>query len=129
MTPWSGRASALHRECACSILVPIDFSECSKKALRYAVPLAQQFNATVSLLYVIPANYPVGEFGMIDFAYFEKEMRLSGERQLAELVKTEVGTKAAAQTRVRAGRPVAQILAQAQEEGSDLLIAWSGSMT
>ena len=26
-----------------SILVPIDFSECSKKALRYAVPLAQQF--------------------------------------------------------------------------------------
>lgn len=104
------------------ILVPIDFSECSKKALRYAVPLAQQFNASVVLLYVIPANYPVGEFGMIDFAYFEKEMRTSGERQLTELAKSEVGTKAAAQTLVRVGRPVAQVLAVAKDEGADLIV-------
>lgn len=104
------------------ILVPIDFSECSKKALRYAVPLAQQFGASVSLLYVIPANYPVGEFGMIDFAYFEKEMRTSGEKQLAELVQTEVGSKVPSSTRVRVGRPVAQVLAHAQEEGVDLIV-------
>jgi hypothetical protein len=34
------------------ILVPIDFSECSKKALRYAVPLAEQFGAALTVLYL-----------------------------------------------------------------------------
>ncbi len=32
------------------ILVPIDFSDCSKKALQYAVPFAKQFGATITLL-------------------------------------------------------------------------------
>jgi hypothetical protein len=32
-----------------NILVPIDFSECSVKALEYAVPLATQYDATITL--------------------------------------------------------------------------------
>src|SRR5262245_23755216 len=32
------------------ILVPIDFSDCSKKALRYAVALAKQFGARLHLV-------------------------------------------------------------------------------
>ena len=36
-----------------SILVPIDFSPPSKKALAYAVPFAQQFGAKVTLLHVV----------------------------------------------------------------------------
>ena len=29
-----------------NILVPIDFSDCSKKALHYAIPYAKEFGAT-----------------------------------------------------------------------------------
>src|SRR5262245_36189616 len=42
------------------ILVPIDFSACSKKALQYAVPLARQFGASLALLHIVPMSYPVG---------------------------------------------------------------------
>src|SRR5438445_5987076 len=47
------------------ILVPVDFSECSKKALQYALPLARQFDAELTLLHVVqpypavPEMYPV----------------------------------------------------------------------
>ena len=44
-----------------SILVPIDFSKTSQTALEYAVPLAEQFGAKVTLLHAIePLPYPVG---------------------------------------------------------------------
>ena len=36
-----------------SILVPIDFSVSSKKALEYAVPFARQFGAKLTLLHVV----------------------------------------------------------------------------
>lgn len=36
-----------------NILVPLDFSEMSLKALRYAVPFAKQFNAKITLVHVV----------------------------------------------------------------------------
>jgi len=36
-----------------SVLVPIDFSAASKKALRYALPFARQFGAKLTLLHVV----------------------------------------------------------------------------
>jgi universal stress protein A len=43
-----------------SILVPIDFSKISQKALDYAVPFAKQFAAKITLLHAIePPPYPV----------------------------------------------------------------------
>ena len=80
------------------ILVPIDFSDCSKKALRYAIPLAKQHQAGIALLYVVaaPAYYAVGDGGGFnylsfepDYASVEAEMRVSGERQLSALAATE----------------------------------------
>ena len=41
------------------ILVPIDFSEYSKKALQYTIDFAKHFNAEIILVYVIePLMYP-----------------------------------------------------------------------
>lgn len=43
-----------------SILVPIDFSKISQKALDYAVPLAKQFGAKITLLHAIePPPYSI----------------------------------------------------------------------
>ena len=39
------------------ILVPIDFSDCAKKALQYAIPLAKEHQAALTLLYVVPPSY------------------------------------------------------------------------
>src|SRR6266567_375548 len=73
------------------ILVPIDFSDCSKKALQYAVPFAKQFGATITLLHVVQGNYVGGpEFGALDFPLTEIELKKSAEKQLAELAAADV---------------------------------------
>src|SRR2546430_14004699 len=67
------------------ILVPIDFSDCSKKALQYALPLAKQHQAAITLLYVVPLSYAVGEYGGIDYVSLEAETRASADKALSAL--------------------------------------------
>ena len=40
------------------ILVPVDFSPLSKKALQYAIKLAREFNAAVNLFHVVEPEIP-----------------------------------------------------------------------
>jgi nucleotide-binding universal stress UspA family protein len=104
------------------ILVPIDFSGCAKKALQYAIPLAQEHEAAITLLYVVPTNYGLGEYGGIDYASLEGEMRASGEKQLAKLVVDEVRGEVPADTLLRAGSPAAEIIEVAKSLGADLIV-------
>jgi len=104
------------------ILVPVDFSECSQKALAYAIPFAKQFGADLILLHVVPANYPVGEFGMIDVAFMEKELRVSGEKQLQRLIEQRIPIELTSKAFVRVGRPVSEIVQIAREEQADVIV-------
>jgi|KBSSwiStaDraftv2_1062776.scaffolds.fasta_scaffold506533_2 nucleotide-binding universal stress UspA family protein len=105
------------------ILVPIDFSDCSKKALQYAIPFAKQFGATITLLHVVHVNYIGGpEVGALDFPLIEADLRKSAEKQLAELAATEVQPQAAGGTLVRIGQEVVEIVGAAKELESDLII-------
>ena len=105
------------------ILVPIDFSDCSKKALQYAVPFAKQFGATITLLHVVHVNYSGGpEFGALDFPLAEADLRKSAEKQLAELAAADVQEQAVAETLVRTGQEVMEIVGAAKELESDLII-------
>jgi len=48
------------------ILVPVDFSGCSKKALEYAIPLAKQFDAELTVLHVLQPYTPILEMAPVD---------------------------------------------------------------
>lgn len=104
------------------ILAPIDFSDCSKKALQYAIPLAKQHEATITLLYVVPTNYAVGEYGGIDYTSLEAQMRTSGETQLRALAANEVRGEVASDTLIRAGSPATEILEAARSLPADLIV-------
>jgi nucleotide-binding universal stress UspA family protein len=104
------------------ILVPVDFSECSKKALQYAIPFARQFQADLTLLHVVQATYYVGDFGTIDTALLETEMRKSAEKQLADLVAKEVGKDLRCQSVLRSGRVVSEIVDVAKQVETDVII-------
>lgn len=105
------------------VLVPIDFSDCSKKALKYAVPFARQFGATIQLIHVVPMNYFVGsEFGAIDFPLMEADLKKSAQKQLDAFVAEEIGSDATAEAAVRAGQPVHEIVAAARQGEADLII-------
>ena len=85
-----------------NILVPIDFSKSSQKALEYALPLARQFGAKITLLHAIepPAyamdlNYiPMSEG--FPTASMKKELEALGNRiiepELLKDVIVQVGT-------------------------------------
>ena len=45
-----------------AILVPIDFSPASKRALRYACTLAERFDASIHLMHVLYNPYMMGAF-------------------------------------------------------------------
>lgn len=105
------------------VLVPVDFSECSRKALQYAVPLARQFGARIALVHVMPANYFVGsEFGPVDFPVPEVEWREGSERELQAIAAREVGEELAGGVFVRQGQPAHEIAACAAEWEADLIV-------
>lgn len=106
------------------ILVPIDFSDHSRKALRYAIPFAEQFDASIDLIYVVePTVYPADfSFGQVGFPAIEDELRKRGGEELDELIGSEIGKRLKAKRVVRTGKAFYEILLYAKEEKMDLII-------
>ena len=105
-----------------NILVPIDFSDCAKKALEYAIPFAREHDGTVTAVYVVPPVYGVGEYGGVDFTGLEAEARAYSEKRLNALLAQEVAGKVPAETLVRSGPPALEIIEVARNLPADLII-------
>ncbi len=113
------------------ILVRVNFSDCSKKALQYAIPFAKEHQAALTLLYVVapPGYYAVGDGGGFNYGAFqpdygaiEAELRDSGGKQLADLVTNVIHRQVSTETSVRSGQPAFEIIEAAKELPADLII-------
>jgi nucleotide-binding universal stress UspA family protein len=106
------------------ILVPIDFSEHSKNALKYAIPFAQQFIASIDLLYVVePTVYPADfSFGQVGFPNVEDELRKRGAEELDELIDRVIAGRVRARRVIKTGKPFYEINEYAREANMDLII-------
>ena len=106
------------------IIVPIDFSEYSKKAFRYAIDFAHTFRAEMVLVYVVePIVYPADfSFGQVALPSMERELLERGEEQLKDLIAKEVPDGIVARTAVRSGKPFVEIIQAAKEESAELII-------
>lgn len=98
------------------ILVPVDFSECSSKALAYAVPFARQFGAELVLLHVVVPYPSMPEMGPID-AETVQEARAS----LAKVVE-HLPADVHSQNRLVTGMADVQIVQEAERCEADLVI-------
>jgi universal stress protein A len=98
------------------ILVPLDFSECSQKALQYALPFARQFGAELFLLHVVRPYVTV-----IEMAPVEMESAEEAQEGLDKL-QAMTGTGVASRTLIRTGTPYYEITTAAKEFDIDLII-------
>ena len=105
------------------VLVPVDFSPGSRKALQYALPLVRQFGARLALVHVLPANYFVGsEFGPVDFPVPEAEWEENSNRELKALAEELASPEVRVETFVRHGQAAHEIAAFGLEWGADLMV-------
>ena len=106
------------------ILVPIDFSENSKKALRYAQSFAEQFGAGLDLLHVVePTIRPEGYMIMPAALEGRTVARMNErEQQLANLRRREIGKRIKGETIVHMGKPSREIINLAKAKKVDLII-------
>jgi len=104
-----------------NILVPVDFSDCSEKALRYAMPLAEQNKAAITLLHVT-AGCVTGGFSAVDYVQLRGEMRASAEHQLSELVAQQKNDEVKVEFRTAEGDAGSEIIAAARTLPADLIV-------
>lgn len=111
------------------ILVPIDGSDTSERALREAIKLADG-KAQLRLLHVVEEVYPLDAEGyaFIDYAALRDVARSSGERLLAKAGETARQAGVAVETSLREaeGDRVANVIdAEAHNWPADLIVIGS----
>lgn len=113
------------------ILVPIDFSDFSKNALRYAIQFAENFQAKVYIVYVIePMVYPSDfSLGQVAIPNVEYDMQDRAKSELDNLIKNEITTSLETEIIIRAGKPFVEIIDVAAEKDIDLIIIATHGLT
>lgn len=103
------------------LLVPIDFSDCSKHALRYALAFAKQFDARITLVSVVLDTHTSFDFAVPAYVSEMDERKMRYAAKLEELAKQELDS-VRFKTVVRVGRPYEEIALVARESDADLIV-------
>lgn len=106
------------------VLVPIDFSDYSKNALKYAVNFVELFKAELFLIYVVePVIYPPDfSMGQIAIPSIDLEMDKRAIDELNKLAEQEIPVEVKVKSIVKTGKPFIEIIETASEENIDLII-------
>jgi len=106
------------------ILVPVDFSDNSRKVLRTATELAGVFGAELSVVFVVQSFDEYSGFFVshVPIAQFEEEMVRSAEDKMNSFIKEALPADTAVQTQVLTGDVAETIVEHAARTGIDLIV-------
>lgn len=104
------------------ILVPVDFSEASRKAVTYGLTLAGQFNARLIIAHIVPESSALAYAFPTETFEIERVQEEKAQAEIKSLVPAEYRTQHDIQTIVRTGSIEAELLGIVQNEGVDLVI-------
>ena len=107
-----------------NILVPIDFSDYSKNALKYAADFAEQFHSKIILIYVVePVIYPADfSMGQVAIPSADIELNARSEEELKILAKRDIPPHIEVEIIIKTGKPFMEINETASEKDVDLII-------
>ncbi len=103
------------------VLVPVDFSEPSRQALRYALSLAKSFNAEIRLLHVVEAVVLPPDVAVVNPAALAEALSEEAAKCLSKW-REEAAAEGPVLEELRAGTPPREIVEAAGESAVDLII-------
>jgi nucleotide-binding universal stress UspA family protein len=114
------------------ILVPVDFSAHSERAVRYAAGLAGRLGATLELVHVVEDPFASGAWNpetyIPNVEELLEELTADAEQRLQTL-KATVTDRVRVKTTVLVGRPSHAIAKYAEEAGAHLIVMGSHGRT
>jgi nucleotide-binding universal stress UspA family protein len=114
-----------------TILVPVDFSSCSREGLRYAIAFANEFGAKIILLHATYLGYVYSSEGtaIYDIPGLQKAARKTAGRKMRELERSVNFGGVKFETAFTDGSPVIDICAFAKDHDVDLIITSTHGFT
>ena len=103
------------------ILVPIDFSEGSKMALPYAIGIARDFGATVSLAHVVPSTTPA-DLTHLGIVLEEKRLLKQAQGLMRQFRANQLPSDTGGKDFVLSGSPAPEICRLAAKATFDLIV-------
>lgn len=102
------------------ILVPLDLSGNSRRALRYAIPLAEKFRGEIFLLHVLPLRLTNPDFAFVEV---EKEpVKREANAKLREIQQTISPSSLCQRTIIGVGHAAEEIIAVADRVAADVIV-------
>jgi nucleotide-binding universal stress UspA family protein len=114
-----------------TILVPVDFSGCSRDGLQYAIGFANEFGAKIILLHATYLGYVYSSEGtaLYDIPALQKAARKNAERHMREFMRTVSFGRAKFETAFTDGSPVLDICSFAKDHNVDVIITSTHGLT
>ena len=113
------------------ILLPIDFSACSREGLQYAVGFAKEFGAKLILLHATYLGYIYSAEGtaLYDIPGLQEAARKNAERHMRKFVRSVNFGGVKFETAFTEGSPALDICAFAKDHNVDLIITSTHGLT
>ena len=107
-----------------TILVPVDFSDNSKKILRDAEKIAVKFEATLSLIYVVQSFDDYSGFFVphMPIAQFQDDLLGSATEKMDNFVGDNLSAETVRVTQVSVGDVAEEIIGYAESSKADMII-------
>ena len=106
------------------ILVPVDFSENSKKIIQSALYVAGKCQAGLDIVFVVQSFEDYSGFFVphMPIAQFEEEMVQSAERKMENFIEDNVSESAVNTAKVLSGDVAEEIIKYAEDQNIDMIV-------
>jgi nucleotide-binding universal stress UspA family protein len=111
------------------VLVPVDFSEPSRKAVTYAMTIAAQTNAKLFVAHIVPDRSALNYAFPAETYEAEKQQYASAKREIEKLIPPECADMFDVEMIVKTGRVDAELIGIVKEQGVDLVVMGSHGRT